>query len=63
MKKFLSLLFALALMSSVSFPQDKKVVATKDAPQAIGPHSQAIKAGGFVFTAGQIPIDPRLNVC
>ena len=34
------------------------VVATKDAPQAIGPYSQAIKAGGFVFTSGQIAIDP-----
>lgn len=34
------------------------VVATKDAPQAIGPYSQAIKAGAFVFTSGQIAIDP-----
>ena len=58
MKKCLSLLFVLALMTSVSFAQEKKVVATKEAPQAIGPYSQAIKAGGFVFTAGQIPIDP-----
>jgi enamine deaminase RidA (YjgF/YER057c/UK114 family) len=58
MKKCLSLLFALALMTSLSFTQEKKVVATKEAPQAIGPYSQAIKAGGFVFTAGQIAIDP-----
>jgi 2-iminobutanoate/2-iminopropanoate deaminase len=58
MKKCLSLLFVLTLMISVSFAQEKKVVATKDAPQAIGPYSQAIKAGGFVFTAGQIPLDP-----
>jgi 2-iminobutanoate/2-iminopropanoate deaminase len=35
-----------------------EVVATKDAPQAIGPYSQAIKAGGFLFTSGQIAIDP-----
>lgn len=35
-----------------------EVVATKEAPQAIGPYSQAIKAGGFVFTSGQIAIDP-----
>jgi 2-iminobutanoate/2-iminopropanoate deaminase len=34
------------------------VVATKDAPQAIGPYSQAIKSGGFVFSSGQIAIDP-----
>ena len=58
MKRSLLLLFAVALMTTVSFTQEKKVVATKDAPQAIGPYSQAIKAGGFVFTAGQIPIDP-----
>ena len=34
------------------------VVATKEAPQAIGPYSQAINAGGFVFSSGQIAIDP-----
>lgn len=34
------------------------VVATKEAPQAIGPYSQAIKAGGFLFSSGQIAIDP-----
>jgi 2-iminobutanoate/2-iminopropanoate deaminase len=33
-------------------------VATKQAPQAIGPYSQGITANGFLFTAGQIPIDP-----
>lgn len=36
----------------------RQVVATQKAPTAIGPYSQAIKAGGFVFTSGQIPIDP-----
>jgi 2-iminobutanoate/2-iminopropanoate deaminase len=36
----------------------RDVVSTKDAPQAIGPYSQAIKANGFVFTSGQIAIDP-----
>ena len=34
------------------------VVSTNDAPQAIGPYSQAIKAGGFIFSSGQIAIDP-----
>ena len=34
------------------------IISTKDAPAAIGPYSQAIQAGGFVFTSGQIPIDP-----
>lgn len=36
----------------------REVVSTKNAPQAIGPYSQAIKANGFVFTSGQIAIDP-----
>jgi 2-iminobutanoate/2-iminopropanoate deaminase len=37
----------------------KQVIATKDAPEAIGPYSQAIKTGKMVFLAGQIPIDPK----
>ncbi|NHM26032.1 RidA family protein [Desulfofundulus sp. TPOSR] len=37
---------------------EKEVVCTDRAPAAIGPYSQAIKAGGFVFVSGQIPIDP-----
>ncbi len=36
----------------------KRVVATKDAPQAVGPYSQAVVAGGFIFVSGQIPLDP-----
>ena len=36
----------------------RQVVATQDAPQAIGPYSQAIKANGFVFVSGQIAFDP-----
>ena len=36
----------------------KKAVSTEDAPQAIGPYSQAVQANGFVFASGQIPIDP-----
>jgi 2-iminobutanoate/2-iminopropanoate deaminase len=36
----------------------RKIISTKDAPQAIGPYSQAIKANGFIFTSGQIAIDP-----
>ncbi len=35
-----------------------EVVTTKAAPAAIGPYSQAIKAGGFLFVSGQIPLDP-----
>ena len=33
-------------------------ISTKAAPAAIGPYSQAIKVGNFVYTSGQIPIDP-----
>ncbi len=36
----------------------KKVIATTAAPGAIGPYSQAIDAGAFVFASGQIPINP-----
>jgi len=36
----------------------KQIVKTEKAPQAIGPYSQAIRAGGFVFASGQIPLDP-----
>lgn len=34
-------------------------VQTEQAPQAIGPYSQAVKAGGFIFLSGQIPLDPQ----
>lgn len=36
----------------------KEIVSTEKAPGAIGPYSQAVKAGEFVFVSGQIPIDP-----
>ena len=35
-----------------------RTVQTKDAPSAIGPYSQGVVAGGFLFTAGQIGLDP-----
>ncbi len=34
-------------------------VKTGNAPAAVGPYSQAVKAGGFVFTSGQIPVNPK----
>ncbi|MBL4935895.1 RidA family protein [Clostridium sp. YIM B02515] len=37
---------------------DKKIISTKNAPGAIGPYSQAIKAGNFVYTSGQLPVNP-----
>lgn len=36
----------------------KDIIATDRAPQAIGPYSQAIRAGNLIFASGQIPIDP-----
>jgi 2-iminobutanoate/2-iminopropanoate deaminase len=36
----------------------KEAIKTERAPAAIGPYSQAIRAGGFLFISGQIPIDP-----
>jgi 2-iminobutanoate/2-iminopropanoate deaminase len=38
---------------------EKEVIFTDKAPEAIGPYSQAIKIGDFLFTSGQIPIDPN----
>ena len=38
---------------------EKEIINTAGAPEAIGPYSQAVKAGGFVFISGQIPIDPH----
>jgi 2-iminobutanoate/2-iminopropanoate deaminase len=38
---------------------EKKVIETQRAPKAIGPYSQAIQAGGFLFLSGQIPLDPK----
>ncbi len=35
-----------------------ETIHTENAPKALGPYSQAVKAGGFIFCSGQIPIDP-----
>ncbi|HEV2802143.1 MAG TPA: RidA family protein [Pyrinomonadaceae bacterium] len=37
----------------------REIIRTEAAPQAIGPYSQAVSLGDFVFTSGQIPIDPQ----
>jgi 2-iminobutanoate/2-iminopropanoate deaminase len=39
----------------------RNIIATGQAPQAIGPYSQAVASGGFVFLSGQIPLDPATN--
>lgn len=43
---------------SQSVPAVKKIITTDRAPGAIGPYSQAVRAGDLVFASGQIPIDP-----
>lgn len=37
----------------------KQIIKTEGAPGAIGPYSQAVRAGGFIFLSGQIPTDPQ----
>lgn len=37
---------------------NREIIATDKAPAAIGPYSQAVRVGHFVFTAGQVPLDP-----
>ncbi len=37
----------------------KEIISTSKAPSAIGPYSQAVKANGFLYISGQIPIDPE----
>ncbi len=59
MKTSLALFAPLALM--LSAPAPKEAVSTKQAPPAAGPYSQGIKAGGFVFAAGQVARDPATN--
>jgi 2-iminobutanoate/2-iminopropanoate deaminase len=59
MKNMLASLVPAALL--IATPASKEAVSTKDAPPAAGPYSQAIKAGGFVFAAGQIGRDPATN--
>ena len=38
---------------------NKKIINTKNAPKPVGPYSQAVKAGNFLFVSGQGPIDPQ----
>jgi 2-iminobutanoate/2-iminopropanoate deaminase len=37
----------------------REIIKTEGAPAAIGPYSQAVRAGGFIFASGQIPFDPQ----
>lgn len=52
-------LFFVFLIFVTSLFSQKEIVATDEAPKAIGPYSQAIKFGNFVFVSGQIALDPQ----
>ena len=58
---FSKLLILLLLASCNSAQIKKQVCCSQDAPKAIGPYSQAIKAGNFLFMSGQIGIEPGIN--
>src|SRR5688500_7279499 len=57
----LALAGALSGCAGMTGGAKKEVIATPDAPKAIGPYSQAIRVGDTVYLAGQIPIDPKTN--
>lgn len=40
-------------------PQTKTAIATKDAPDALGPYTQAVRVGDMLFTSGQVGLDPK----
>ena len=40
----------------------REIIKTEGAPAAIGPYSQAVRAGGFIYASGQIPLDPKTGV-
>ncbi len=59
---FFLALFTIAVLSSCAqIDVCKEVISTKNAPAAIGPYSQAVRAGNILFLSGQIPIDPKTN--
>jgi 2-iminobutanoate/2-iminopropanoate deaminase len=49
------------VFSITATAQAKRQVESQDAPKAIGPYSQAIIANGFVYTAGQVGVDPKTS--
>ena len=57
-------LCTIPLLSTLIFSKEinemsKEIISTENAPQAIGPYSQAVKAGGLMFISGQIPLNPE----
>jgi 2-iminobutanoate/2-iminopropanoate deaminase len=56
---FLALLVLLTSAASKVSTSDKKVITSQEFPKPLGPYSHAVVAGGFVFVAGQGPINPK----
>ena len=50
---------SILIFSHEPIEMKKEIISTKNAPKAIGPYSQAVKAGNFMFISGQIPLDPK----
>jgi 2-iminobutanoate/2-iminopropanoate deaminase len=58
---FVVVVVSLAACGCAANAVQKEIIATKKAPEAIGPYSQAVKFGNLLFLAGQIAIDPHTN--
>jgi 2-iminobutanoate/2-iminopropanoate deaminase len=58
MKKAITIALVFLGTMLLGVAQETKSATTQAVPQAIGPYSQAVKAAGFVFTSGQIAVDP-----
>jgi len=54
-----SLAFIVPGTFTVTIGHMKKIISTNEAPAAIGPYSQAVRTGSFLFSSGQIPLDPK----
>ena len=65
-KKFLIILCTILIVPTFLYSEEskkmsKEIISTENAPQAIGPYSQAVKTGNLIFISGQIPLDPKLE--
>ena len=57
-------LCTISVLSTLIFSKEpnqmtKEIISTENAPQAIGPYSQAVKAGNLIFISGQVPLNPK----
>ena len=53
------LILTISIFSKEPNQMSKEIISTKNAPQAIGPYSQAVKTGNLMFISGQIPLNPE----